>query len=125
MNLLWISDMDLPAASREELSHDGGAVVAARGGAGGIAAASGSRFDAVVIHAPLDGWSVREIAEEVHRRNAIAPVLVIAGEDQPGPALPSVKAGIHSVLPRGASVGEIRTAVTKALEQRPNRETAF
>jgi DNA-binding NtrC family response regulator len=77
MNLLWISDTELPAATRDELTLEGGAVIAARGGADGLALFGESHIDAVVVRAPLDGWTAQEIVDEVHRKNALAPVIVI------------------------------------------------
>jgi DNA-binding NtrC family response regulator len=96
MNLLWISDTELPAAIREELALEGSSITIARSDAQARSRFDESHFDAVVVRAPVGGF-----VDELRRRNPGVPILVRQNAQ--------------------VSLGEIRTALAAAAPDEPWR----
>ena len=126
MKALWITCKERQREDRELLAGISGLCAEFALGAGdGLNQLQGSRFDVVVANFPIAEWTADELLEELHRVNALTPVIVRDVEGSLADAVRLTKLGAFEFLDGAATADVIYAALTQALEYGRSRELAL
>lgn len=108
-------------ALAEGLSDDGYTIDTFRTAEEALAWLRGHRSDLAITDFRLPGLSGLELAQKLSRGRHQQPVIVVTAYGSPETVRELIRAGVCEVFPKPFHVDELRTAVRRALDARPER----